>query len=144
MLPLSFKGNVTVKRLLKRIVFFHWAPSFSSIFVSKFISYILTFPFNSLAPGTGSHLSGLGLYLAVNALNFAEADRPKKRLPGPVVSEIYCSLGLQSSLSLPHLSSLALVSTALNSISLQSQFCMRISGLNLQKVCFQSGYPFYL
>ncbi|CAI8017124.1 Sterol regulatory element-binding protein 1 [Geodia barretti] len=71
-------------------------------------AYHLLHQVNMTAPGTGSHLSGLGLYLAVNALNFAEADRPKKRLPGPVVSEIYCSLGLQSSLSLPHLSSLAL------------------------------------
>ncbi|CAI8050919.1 Sterol regulatory element-binding protein 2 [Geodia barretti] len=72
-------------------------------------AYHLLHQVNMTAPGTGSHLSGLGLYLAVNALNFAEADRPKKRLPGPVVSEIYCSLGLQSSLSLPHLSSLALL-----------------------------------
>ena len=66
---------------------------------------------NPLAPGTGSHLNGLGLYLAVSALNHAEADRPKKRLPGPVVSEIYFSLGLQSSLSLPYFSSLAMVSS---------------------------------
>ena len=51
----------------------------------------------------------MGLYLSLNALNFAEADRPHKRLPGQIVSEMYFSLALQSSVSIPYLSSLAMV-----------------------------------
>lgn len=65
---------------------------------------------SSTAPGVGSHLKGMGLYLSLSALNFAETDRPQRRLPGPVVSEMYFSLGLQSSVSVPYLSSLAMVS----------------------------------
>lgn len=62
------------------------------------------------APGVnGSHLNGMGLYLSFSALNFAEISRPGKQLPGPIISEMYFSLGLQSSLSLPYLSSYAMV-----------------------------------
>lgn len=62
------------------------------------------------APGVnGSHLKGMGLYLSISALNFAEISRPRKQLPGPIISEMYFTLGLQSSLSLPYLSSYAMV-----------------------------------
>jgi hypothetical protein len=71
-------------------------------------AYHLLHQLSMTAPGNDSHLKGLGLYLSLNALNYAEADRPKKRLPGPVISEIYFSLGLQASTSLPYLSSLAM------------------------------------
>ena len=66
-------------------------------------------PLPYVAPGAGSHLKGLGLYLSLSALNFAETDRPMKRLPGPIVSEMYFSLSLQSSVSIPYLSSFAMV-----------------------------------
>ena len=66
---------------------------------------LLLFP----ARGTGDHLKGLGLYFSLSALNFAETDRPKKRLPGPVIAEMYISHGLQSSLSIPYISSFAMV-----------------------------------
>ena len=52
----------------------------------------------------------MGLYLSLSALNFAESDRSQKRLPRPIISEMYFSLGLQSSVSLPYLSSFAMVS----------------------------------
>lgn len=63
------------------------------------------------APGIGgTQLKGLGLYLSLSALNFAETGRPQKQLPGPIISEMYFSLALQTSLSLPYLSSYAMVS----------------------------------
>lgn len=63
------------------------------------------------APGVGgSRLKGLGLYLSLSALNFAETCRPQKQLPGAIISEMYFCLALQTSLSLPYLSSYAMVS----------------------------------
>ena len=63
------------------------------------------------APGVGgTHLKGLGLYLSLSAINYAETSRPQKQLPGPIISEMYFSLALQTSLSLPYLSSYAMVS----------------------------------
>ena len=66
----------------------------------------------SLLPlGTGgANLHGMGFYLALNALNFAEADRPFRKLCNEQqLSEMFFSLGLQCHFSLPYGSTLPMV-----------------------------------
>ena len=58
----------------------------------------------------GANLHGTGFYLALNALNFAEADRPFRKLCNEQqLSEMFFSLGLQCHFSLPYGSTLPMV-----------------------------------
>ena len=58
----------------------------------------------------GANLHGMGFYLALNALNFAEADRPFRKLCNEQqLSEMFFSLGLQCHFSLPYGSTLPMV-----------------------------------
>lgn len=53
----------------------------------------------------------MGFYLALNALNFAEADRPFHRLSQQELAEMFFTLGLQCHFSVPYGSSLPMVSS---------------------------------
>lgn len=52
----------------------------------------------------------MGYFLALNALNFAEADRPFNRLGEDQLAEMYFAMGLQCHYSMPYGSSLPMVS----------------------------------
>ena len=52
----------------------------------------------------------MGFYLGLNALNFAEADRPFHRLSQQELAEMFFTLGLQCHFSIPYGSSLPMVS----------------------------------
>lgn len=52
----------------------------------------------------------MGFFLALNALNFAEADRPFQRLGQLQVGEMYFALGLQCHNSIPYAATLPMVS----------------------------------
>lgn len=54
----------------------------------------------------------MGFYLGLNALNFAEADRPFRRLTQQELAEIYFTLGLQCHFSIPYVSTFPMVSVS--------------------------------
>jgi len=64
-------------------------------------TYHLLHQINMASTG-GINLHGTGFYLALNALNFAEAARPYRSLSDRKLSEMFFSLGLQCHFSLPH------------------------------------------
>lgn len=51
----------------------------------------------------------MGFYLGLNALNFAEADRPFNRLSTKQLADMYFTMGLQCCYSLPFGASLPMV-----------------------------------
>ena len=57
-----------------------------------------------------TQLHGMGFFLALNALNFAEADRPFNRLSGKQLAEMYFATGLQCHVSIPYGASVPMVS----------------------------------
>ena len=57
-----------------------------------------------------THLYGMGFYLGLNAVNFAEADRPFHRLTHQELAEMFFTLGLQCHFSIPYGSSFPMVS----------------------------------
>ena len=52
----------------------------------------------------------MGFYLGLNALNFAEADRPFHRLSQQELAEMFFTLGLQCHFSIPYGSTFPMVS----------------------------------
>lgn len=60
-----------------------------------------------------TQLKGMGSFLALNALNFAEADRPFNRLSEHQLAEMYFTLALQCHCTIPYVSSLPMVSLPL-------------------------------
>ena len=62
------------------------------------------------AASHSSQLLGMGCFLGLNALNFAEADRPFNRLSDQQVAEMYFAMSLQCHYSMPYVSSLPMVS----------------------------------
>lgn len=56
-----------------------------------------------------TQLHGMGFFLALNALNFAEADRPFNRLSGKQLAEMYFATGLQCHVSIPYGASVPMV-----------------------------------
>jgi hypothetical protein len=52
----------------------------------------------------------MGFYLGLNAVNFAEADRPFHRLTQQELAEMFFTLGLQCHFSIPYGSSFPMVS----------------------------------
>ena len=56
-----------------------------------------------------AHLHGMGFYLALNALNFAEADRPFGKLSRQQLAKMFFTLGLQCHFSIPYGSGLPMV-----------------------------------
>ena len=63
-----------------------------------------------LAATGATHLHGMGFYLGLNALNFAEADRPFHRLTQQELAEMFFTLGLQCHFSIPYGSTFPMVS----------------------------------
>jgi len=87
----------------------HLHPHFVIPTLITLIPYTLTHMHTSSSTpshphiGTGGiNLHGTGFYLALNALNFAEAARPYRSLSDRKLSEMFFSLGLQCHFSLPH------------------------------------------
>ena len=56
-----------------------------------------------------SHMHGMNFFLGLNALNFAEADRPFNRLNQSKRAEMYFTMGLCSHYTFPYSSSLPMV-----------------------------------
>ncbi len=63
---------------------------------------------STLATGS-THPNGMGFYLGLSALNFAEADRPVRLLTKQQLSEMYFTLGLQCHFSIPYGATLPMV-----------------------------------
>ena len=86
------------------------------------------------AASHSSQLLGMGCFLGLNALNFAEADRPFNRLSDQQVAEMYFAMSLQCHYSMPYVSSLPMVSlqchysmpyvSSLPMVSLQCHYSM--------------------
>ena len=99
----------TLSLLFVFLSFHHFLlPSFPPPIISSSLPPITPSP---LPLGTGgANLHGMGFYLALNALNFAEADRPFRKLCNEQqLSEMFFSLGLQCHFSLPYGSTLPMV-----------------------------------
>lgn len=54
-------------------------------------------------------LNGIGFFLALNALNFAEADRPFNRLSEQRLAEMYFAIGIQCYYSFSYGSTIPMV-----------------------------------
>ena len=79
-----------------------------------------------------SQLRGMGFYLGLNALNFAEADRPFQRLSEQQMAEMYFTMGLQCHYSIPLASSAPMVSCTTWGISMDNFYIYR-------SMCIYSG-----
>lgn len=57
---------------------------------------------SSFSASGSTHPNGMGFYLGLSALNFAEADKPTRLLTKQQLSEMYFTLVLQCHFSIPY------------------------------------------